>query len=103
MFSRHNKRVWDTITWQRRRALIRCAINTAGMQKTAFDTVEKSTAISASQIAAIVRDFAKAENKLRLETAAYARGLFGRSSLGGRARGDSEPDPSGGSLQSWAA
>ena len=43
-------------------------MNTADMQKSAFDTVEKSMPISASQIAALVRDFTIAEGKLLLVT-----------------------------------
>ena len=56
-------------TWQGRRATIQDAMNTADMRKPVFDAVEKTTPSSASQIAALVRDFAKAEGKLRLETA----------------------------------
>ena len=36
------------------------------MRKRVFDAVDKTTPTSVSQIAALVRDFAKAEGKLRL-------------------------------------
>ena len=45
-------------------------MNTADMQKRAFDAVEKLTPISASQIAACVRTFAGVEAKRRLMTVA---------------------------------
>ena len=62
--------MWVTVAWQCGRAAVHIATSAAGTPKSALGAVEKSTPISASQIAALVRDFAIAEGEVCLTTAA---------------------------------